>query len=106
MRAREPRMTKSSLAARRLELIERCAEQRTGLAYELKSLRPANAFGGHPALARLAANRKLLVGALGAGLGVAVLGRKRLSGLLGAAGVALRTWKTVRGALGMLRRGD
>ncbi|HEX8788436.1 MAG TPA: hypothetical protein VF793_19780 [Telluria sp.] len=99
-------MTKSSLAARRLELIERCAEQRTGLAYELKALRPSNALGVHPVLAKLAANRTVVLGALGGGLGIALLGRKRLSRLAGTAGTALRTWKMVRGALGMLRLGS
>jgi len=93
-------MTKPSLAARRQELIERCAEQRTGLAYELKSLRPSAALAAHPALATLAANRKLVLGVLGAGLGFALFGRKRLAGLAGSAGVALRVWKTVRGFLG------
>jgi hypothetical protein len=93
-------MTKPSLASRRQELVERCAEQRTGLAYELKSLRPSVALAEHPALATLAANRKLVMSVLGAGLGLALFGRKRLAGLAGGAGVALRAWKTVRGLLG------
>jgi hypothetical protein len=100
MRAQERRMTKPSLASRRQELIERCAEQRTGLAYELKSLRPSAALAEHPALATLVSNRKLVMSVLGAGLGLALFGRKRLAGLAGSAGVALRTWKIVRGFLG------
>lgn len=99
-------MSKPSLAARRKELIERCAEQRTGLAYELRALRPSNAIAGHPALARLAgvagmANRKLVLGALGTGLGVALLRRKRLLGL---AGSAMSAWRTASGALALLGR--
>ena len=97
MRAPELSMTKSSFAARRKELIERCAEQRTGLAYELRALRPSTALAGHPVIGYLTANRKLVLGALGAGLGAALLGRRRLAGLAGMAGVALRTWKLVRG---------
>lgn len=96
-------MSKLSLAARRKELIERCAEQRTGLAYELQALRPSNAIAGHPALARLAAmaNRKLVLGALGTGLGIALLRPKRLLGL---AGSAMSAWRTARGALALLGR--
>lgn len=100
-------MSKPSLAARRKELIERCAEQRTGLAYELRALRPSTAIAGHPALARLAglagtaSKRKLVLGALGAGLGVALLRRKRLLGL---AGSAMSAWRTASGALALLGR--
>jgi hypothetical protein len=97
-------MTKSTLASRRLELIERCAEQRTGLAYELRTLRPSVALVEHPALARLAANRKLVLGVLGAGVGVALFGRKRLAKLAGTAGALLRAWKMARGLLGGLKR--
>jgi hypothetical protein len=93
-------MTKPSLASRRKELIERCAEQRTGLAYELKSLRPSAALVGHPALAALLANRKWVLGTLGTGLVLAQLGRKRLAGLAGSAGAALRAWTMVRRLLG------
>jgi hypothetical protein len=100
MRAQERRMTKPSLASRRQELVERCAEQRTGLAYELKSLRPSAALAEHPALAALVTNRKLVMSVLGAGLGLALFGRKRLARLAGSAGAALRVWKTVRGFLG------
>ena len=92
-------MTKPSLAARRKELIARCAEQRTGLAYELRALRPSIALTEHPVVAYVAANRKLALGALGAGLGVALLGRKRLASLGGTAGTALRVWSMVRGLL-------
>lgn len=99
-------MSKLSLAARRKELIERCAEQRTGLAYELRALRPSKVIAGHPALSRLAgvagmANRKLVLGALGTGLGVALLRRKRLLGL---AGSAMSAWRTASGALALLGR--
>lgn len=97
-------MTNPSLATRRKALIERCAEQRTGLAYELKALTPSSALAGRPVLGYIAANRKLVLGALGAGVGLALLGRKRLGGLAGSAGALLRTWKTVRGVVGMLRR--
>ena len=42
-------MNKPSLAARRAALVERCAEQRVGLAYELQALRP-RAPRGHQAV--------------------------------------------------------
>jgi hypothetical protein len=102
-------MNKPSLAERRKELVERCAEQRTGLAYELKALRPAQVgaemLAGHPAAAYVIANRKLVLGVLGAGAVAALLGRKRLGGLAGIAGTVLRGWGTVRGVLGMLGSG-
>ena len=41
LRTRRRSMNKPTLAARRAELVERCAEQRTGLAYELQALRPS-----------------------------------------------------------------
>jgi hypothetical protein len=101
MRTREAPMSKLSLAARRQELIERCAEQRTGLAYELRALRPSVALAEHPVVAYLAANRKWVAGALGAGLSLALLGRKRLPGL---AGSVQSIWRTARGALALLAR--
>jgi hypothetical protein len=109
MRAPEPSMTKPSLALRRKELIERCAEQRTGLAYELRALRPSAALADHPAIGAVigyvATNRKLVMGVLGAGLGLTLFGRRRLAGLAGSAGAMLRAWTMVRGLLGTFRRG-
>lgn len=98
-------MTKPSLATRRKALLERCAEQRTSLAYELKALRPTTVLAEHPAVGYVVANRKLVLGVLGAGAVAALLGRKRLGGLAGIAGTVLRGWGTVRGALAMLRAG-
>lgn len=95
-------MSKVSLAARRKELVERCAEQRTGLAYELRALRPSATLAEHPVLAWVAANRKWVAGALGTGLTLALLGRKRLAGLGGTAGRLLRVWNTARGLIGLL----
>jgi hypothetical protein len=99
-------MNKLSLAARRAELIERCAEQRTGLAYELKALRPANALAhplsghmvGHVA-GYLAGHKKATLGALGAVLGLALVRRKRLLALVGS---AMPAWRMAQGALAML----
>jgi hypothetical protein len=101
-------MTKPSLAERHKELVERCAEQRTGLVYELTALRPsqvgAEMLAEHPLAGYVVAHRKLVLGVLGAGAVAALLGRKRLGGLAGIAGTVLRGWSTVRGVLGMLRR--
>jgi hypothetical protein len=92
-------MNESSLAARRAALIERCAEQRVGLAFELNALRPSNALAGHPVAGFVAANRKLVLGAAGTALGLVVLRRKRLAGL---ATSALSVYKMARGALDVL----
>jgi hypothetical protein len=86
-------MNKRSLAARRAELIERCAEQRTGLVYELKALRPSNALA-YP----LTGYKKAALGMLGAVLGLALL-RKRLPAL---AGSSMSAWRLAQGALAML----
>ena len=97
-------MSRTSLVARRKELVARCAEQRTGLAYELRALRPASVLARHPLAGYALANRKLVLGMLGATLGLALARRKRLPGLLGSAGFAIRAWKTAQGLLGMLAR--
>jgi len=93
-------MNKLSLAARRAELVERCAEQRTGLAYELRTLRPS-AMLGHPVAGYLVGHKKLVLGTLGAALGLALLQRKRL---LAVAGSAISAWRIARSGLAMLAR--
>lgn len=93
-------MNKPSLAARRAQLVERCAEQRTGLAYELQSLRPSNVLD-HPVAGYVAGHKKLVLGALGAGLGMALLRRKRLLALAASGASA---WRMAQGALAMLAR--
>jgi hypothetical protein len=92
-------MNKPDLATRRAALIEQCAEQRVGLAYELKALRPSHALAGHPVMGYVAANRTLVLGAAGAVLGLVLMRRKRLAGL---ATSALSVVKMARGALGIL----
>jgi hypothetical protein len=92
-------MNKPSLAARRAALVERCAEQRVGLAYELQALSPSTALADHPVAGYLAANRKLVLGAAGTLLGLVLLRKKRVAGV---ATSALSAWKMARGALGML----
>jgi hypothetical protein len=92
-------MNESSLAARRAALIERCAVQRVGLAFELQALRPSNALAGHPVVGFVADNRNLVLGAAGTALGLALLRRKRLAGL---ATSALSAVKMVRGVLGVV----
>ena len=92
-------MNKTDLAARRAALIERCAEQRVGLAYELDALRPSRALAGYPLAGYVAANRKLVLGAAGAVLGLLLMRRKRVAGL---ATSALSAWKMARGALDMV----
>jgi hypothetical protein len=91
-------MNKPTLAARRAELIERCAEQRTGLAYELQSLRPSSVFG-FPVAGYVVGHKKLVLGALGAGVGLALLRRKRL---LAVAGSAMSAWRMAQSGLAML----
>jgi hypothetical protein len=88
------------LSARRKELIERCAEQRTSLAYELKALRPSNALN-HPIAAYIVGNKKLVLGAASAALGLALLRRKRL---LAVAGSAMAAWRMARSGLALLAR--
>jgi hypothetical protein len=90
-------MNKTSLAARRAELVERCAEQRTGLAVELQSLRPSNALG-HPIAGYVVGHKKLALGALGATLGLALVRRKRLLAVAGSAMSAWRMAQTIRAA--------
>lgn len=91
-------MNKPSLAARRAELIERCDEQRTGLAYELASLRPASVLG-NPLAGFAVGHKKLVLGLLGATLGMALMRRKRLLAL---AGPAMSAWRMAQGGLAML----
>lgn len=93
-------MNKTSLAARRAALIERCAEQRTGLAFELKALRPSNALA-HPIAGYLVGHKKVALGALGTVLGLALVRRKRLLALTGP---AMSAWRTAQGALALLAR--
>jgi hypothetical protein len=89
---------KPTLAARRAELVERCAEQRTGLAYELQSLRPSSLLG-HPVAGFVVGNKKLAMGALGAVLGLALVRRKRL---LTIAASAMSAWRMAQGGLALL----
>jgi hypothetical protein len=91
-------MNKATLSARRAELLDRCAEQRAGLADELASLRPSNLLG-HPVAGYLVGHKKLVMGALGATLGMALLRRKRL---LAVAGSAMSAWRMAQGGLAML----
>jgi hypothetical protein len=93
-------MNKPSLAARRAALIERCAEQRTGLVHEVQSLRPSTLLG-HPLAGYVVGHKKLALGALGAGLGLMLVRRKRLLAL---AGPAMSAWRMAQGGLAMLGR--
>jgi hypothetical protein len=91
-------MNKPSLAARRAELVERCAEQRTGLAFELQSLRPSSLFG-HPVAGYVVDHKKLVFGALGATLGMALLRQKSLVAL---AGSGMSAWRMAQRGLALL----
>jgi uncharacterized protein (DUF779 family) len=91
-------MNKTSLAARRAQLIERCAEQRTGLAYELRALRPSSPLG-HPIAGYLVGHKKVALGALSAVLGLALVRRKRLLALTAS---SMSAWRMAQGALAML----
>jgi hypothetical protein len=96
----ERSMNKTSLAARRAELIERCAEQRTGLTYELRALRPS-AVLDHPVAGYLVGHKKLVLGALGALGTLALTRRKRLLAITGS---AMSAWRMAQGGLAMLAR--
>jgi hypothetical protein len=91
-------MNKASLSARRVALLDRCAEQRAGLADELQSLRPSNLLG-HPVAGYLVGHKKLALGALGAGFGLMLARRKRV---LAIAGSAMSAWRLAQGGLAML----
>jgi hypothetical protein len=91
-------MNKPSLTERRAELIARCAEQRTGLSFELNALRPSSLLD-HPLAGYIAGNRKLVMGALGAGLGLTLLRRKRMLAL---AGSAMSAWRMAQRGLALL----
>jgi hypothetical protein len=91
-------MNKPSLAARRAALIERCAEQRTSLVHEAQSLRPSKLLG-HPLAGYVVGRKKLVMGALGAGLGLMLVRRKRL---LAIAGPAMSAWRMAQDGLAML----
>ena len=91
-------MNKPSLAARRAELLERCAGQRASLADALQSLRPSNALG-HPIAGYVVGHKKLVLGALGGTLALTLLRRKRLLAL---AASGMSAWRMVQGGLAML----
>ena len=91
-------MNKLSLAERRARLVERCAEQRTGLGAELLALRPP-AVLGHPLAGYVVGHKKMVLGALGATLALALVRRKRL---LAATGSAMSAWRMAQGGLAML----
>jgi hypothetical protein len=96
-------MHKPALADRRRELVSRCAEQRSSLAGDLQALRPSAALG-HPLAGYVVGHKKLVLGALGAVLGLALTRRRSLAGLTGLAGSAMSAWKMAQGALAMLAR--
>jgi hypothetical protein len=86
-----------SLAARRAQLIEQCAAQRGYLATELGALRSPFTLDG--LRARLARHNKMMLGAAGIALGLAVMRPRRLLAL-GTRGLAVLG--TVRKLLPML----
>jgi hypothetical protein len=96
-------MHKSALADRRRELVSRCAEQRSSLAGDLQALRPSAALG-HPVAGYVVGHKKLVLGALGAVLGLALTRRRSLAGLTGLVGSTMSAWKMAQGALAMLAR--
>jgi len=91
-------MTKPTLAERRHELAQRCAEQRTSLAYELQALRPS-AIIDNPVTSYVAGHKKLVLGGVAAVLGLALTRKKRLGGMVAS---ALSAWRVAQSALGML----
>jgi len=93
-------MNKPSLAQRRRELVERCAEQRTGLAYELQALRPSSIVD-NPVAGYVASHKKLVLGGLAAVVGLALTRKKRLGGVVAS---AMSAWRVAQAGLAMLAR--
>jgi len=91
---------KPSLAERRRELAQRCAEQRTGLAFELQALRPSSIID-NPVAGYVASHKKLVLGGLAAVIGLAFTRKKRLGGIVAS---ALSAWRVAQAGLGMLAR--
>lgn len=91
---------KPSLAERRRELIQRCAEQRTGLAFELQALRPS-AIIDNPVTSYVAGHKKLVLGGLAAVVGLALTRKKRVGGMVAS---AMSAWRVAQAGLGMLAR--
>jgi len=89
---------KPSLAERRRQLIERCAEQRTGLAFELQALRPS-AIIDNPVAGYVANHRKLVLGGLAAVVGLALTRKKRVKGIVAS---AMSAWRVAQAALATL----
>jgi hypothetical protein len=90
--------TKPTLAERRRQLVERCAEQRTGLAFELQALRPS-AIIDNPVAGYVANHRKLVLGGLAAVIGLAFTRKKRLGGIVAS---AMSAWRVAQAALATL----
>jgi hypothetical protein len=88
-----------SLAQRRAELIELCAQQRVYLAEEVASLR--SPLGGAGLAGMLGAQRPIVLAVAGVALGLLVTRPKRLLSAL-AGGLSL--WKVARKVLPMLGR--
>lgn len=93
-------MNKPSLAQRRRELVERCAEQRTGLAYELQALRPSSIVD-NPVAGYVASHKTLVLGGLAAVAGLALTRKKRLGGIVAS---AMSAWRVAQAGLAMLAR--
>ena len=93
-------VAKPSLAERRRELAARCAEQRTGLAFELRALRPSAVFD-NPVTGYVASHKKLVFGALAGVLGLALTRKKRLGGMVAS---AMSAWRLAQSAFGVLAR--
>jgi len=90
---------RKALAARRADLIERCAAQREYLCAEATALRSPFSLNGVGGL--LGGNGKLKLALAGIALGLAVIRPKRMLAL---AGTGLSLWQTVRKVLPLLAR--
>jgi hypothetical protein len=88
-----------SLAKRRAELVELCAQQRVFLAEEVSALR--SPLGGAGLAGVLGAQKPLVLAAAGVALGLLVTRPKRL---LSALAGGLSVWKVARKVLPILGR--
>jgi hypothetical protein len=89
----------NSLAQRRAELVELCAQQRVYLAEEVAALR--SPLGGAGLAGMLGARKPVMLAVAGVALGLLVTRPKRL---LSALAGGLSMWKVARKVLPMLQR--
>jgi hypothetical protein len=97
-------MNKPTLNERRLELISRCAEQRAALADAVLEMRPSNVLGNSPVAGFVAGNRKTVLAAAAAMIGVMLARRQRIAALTGAVMTGMGVAKNALAVVRQFRR--